>query len=86
MLRYVDDLLISGNKKTTEFLFSELQKQVCLRLEGVLEPGTSICFLGRCSTRRDDLGFRVCFCTLQHGLGFRVLGFRVWGVACAGAL
>ena len=45
MLCYVDDLLIFGDKKTTEFLFSELQKQLCLRSEGVLEPGTSISFL-----------------------------------------
>ena len=35
MLCYVDDLLIFGDKKTTEFLFSELQKQLCLRSEGV---------------------------------------------------
>ena len=41
-------------QKTTEFLFSELQKQLCLRSEGVLEPGTSISFLGRCITRRED--------------------------------
>ena len=34
MLCYVDDLLIFGDKKTTEFLFSELQKQLCLRSEG----------------------------------------------------
>ena len=54
MLCYVDDLLIFGDKKTTEFLFSELQKQLCLRSEGVLEPGTSISFLGRCITRRED--------------------------------
>ena len=54
MLCYVDDLLIFGDKKTTEFLFSELQKQLCLRSEGVLEPGTSISFLGRCTTRRED--------------------------------
>ena len=54
MLCYVDDLLIFGDKKTTEFLFSELQKQLCLRSEGVLEPGTSIIFLGRCITRRED--------------------------------
>ena len=54
MLRYVDDLLIFGHKKTTEFLFSELQKQLCLRSEGVLEPGTSISFLGRCITRHED--------------------------------
>ena len=54
MLRYVDDLLIFGDKKTTDFLFSELQKQLCLRSEGVLEPGTSISFLGRCITRRED--------------------------------
>jgi len=48
------DWLIFGDKKTTEFLFSELQKQLCLRSEGVLEPGTSISFLGRCITRRED--------------------------------
>ena len=54
MLCYVDDLLIFGDKKTTEVLFSELQKQLCLRSEGVLEPGTSISFLGRCITRRED--------------------------------
>ena len=54
MLCYVDDLLIFGDKKTTEFLFSELQKQLRLRSEGVLEPGTSISFLGRCITRRED--------------------------------
>ena len=54
MLCYVDDLLIFGDKKTTEFLFSELQKQLCLRSEGVLEPGTSISFLGHCITRRED--------------------------------
>ena len=54
MLCYVDDLLIFGDKKTTEFLLSELQKQLCLRSEGVLEPGTSISFLGRCITRRED--------------------------------
>ena len=53
MLCYVDDLIF-GDKKTTEFLFSELQKQLCLRSEGVLEPGTSISFLGRCITRRED--------------------------------
>ena len=51
---YVDDLLIFGGKKTIEFLFSELQKQLRLRSEGVLEPGTSISFLGRCITRRED--------------------------------
>ena len=54
MLCYVDDLLIFGDNKTTEFLFSELQKQWCLRSEGVLEPGTSISFLGRCITRREE--------------------------------
>ena len=54
MLCYVDDLLIFGDKKTTEFLFSELQKKLCLRSEGVLEPGTSISFLGLCITRRED--------------------------------
>ena len=49
MLCYVDDLLIFGDKKTTEFLFSELQKRLCLRSEGVL-----VSFLGRCITRRED--------------------------------
>ena len=32
----------------------KLQKQLCLSSEGVLEPGTSIRFLGRCITRRED--------------------------------
>ena len=55
MLWYVDDLVIVGDKRSTEFLFSELQKQLRLRSEGVLEPGASISFLlGRCITRRED--------------------------------
>ena len=54
MLCYVDDLLIFGDKKTTEFLFSELQKQLRVRSEGVLDPGTSISFLGRCITHREE--------------------------------
>ena len=36
-LCYVDDLLIFGDKRSTAFSFSELQKQLCLRSEGVLE-------------------------------------------------
>ena len=54
MLCYVDGLLIFGDKRSIEFLFSELQKQLRLRSEGVLEPVTSSSFLGRCITRRED--------------------------------
>ena len=54
MLCYVDDLLLFGPKGSCEYLFAELQKQLCLRQEGVLESGKSINFLGRCITRRDD--------------------------------
>ena len=54
MLCEVDDLLIFGDKRSTEFLFSELQKQLCLRFEGVLKPGTSISFFRRSIARRED--------------------------------
>eukprot|EP00438_Fugacium_kawagutii_P032978 Skav223888 [mRNA] locus=scaffold1226:690731:692230:- [translate_table: standard] len=54
MLCCVDDLLLVGSQGSCEFLFSELQKQLCLRQEGVLESGKSIDFLGRRITRREE--------------------------------
>lgn len=39
MLRYVDDLLIFGGTKTTEFLAPELQKQLRMRSGCALAPG-----------------------------------------------
>ena len=42
MLCYIDDLLLFGPKGSCEFLFAELQKQLCLRQEGIHEPGKSM--------------------------------------------
>ncbi|CAE7422522.1 GIP [Symbiodinium sp. CCMP2456] len=54
LLCYVDDVLLFGAKEPCEHLFAKLQERLLLRREGMLQPGESINFLGRCITRRED--------------------------------